>query len=188
MAATLDPKPARTRSSPQSSMRVLPHQAGLSLIELLVVVAILAALYAAITLSVDAIGAPRQLEREALRLAALTELACEQAQLSGHEHGLHLDAGGYGFSIAVTDGWRLQREGALRPRLLPDGFELAAERNGAVFEAPEDGLPEEPQVVCFPSGELSPYVATFRAGARGPGAIVDADASGRVSVRAVDAP
>jgi general secretion pathway protein H len=174
--------------SSRSASRKKAREAGLSLIEILVVVAILAALYAAITLSVDAVGAPRILEREARRLAALTELACEQAQLSGHEHGLHFDTTRYGFSIAVADGWRFQQDGALRMRKLPEGLSLAAERNGTALESgDEKGLPAQPQVVCFPSGELSPYVATFRAGERGPAAIVQADASGRVAVRAVDA-
>jgi type II secretion system protein I/type II secretion system protein H len=162
------------------------RQAGLSLIEILVVVAILAALVAAITLSVDAVGAPRQLEREARRLAALTELACEQAQLSGHEHGLHLLAEGYGFSVATGVAWRLHDEGALRPRELPAGIALRGARNGVELAA-ADGYGDPPQVVCFPSGELSPYVATFRAGASATRAIVDADASGRVVVRVVEA-
>lgn len=129
---------------------------GFTLIELVVVVAIIAVLAAAITLSVNAVGAGRQVEREARRFEALVALACERAEASGRDVGVHLGAGAYAFSLFLPAGWRIEATGELRERTLPKGIFLDARRDGVALElAPE--LPDEPQLVCFASGELTPF-------------------------------
>lgn len=150
-----------TRDSTASHARRATR--GTSLIELLVVVAIIAVLAAAVTLSVDLAGAPRLVEREARRLEALVELACERAQMSGHDYGLHLGSARYAFSVFVPTGWKLETLADLRPRDLPKGLVLSARREGLAMEL-EDAVPAEPQVVCFASGELSPFDAEISAG------------------------
>jgi len=136
---------------------------GFSLIEIIVVVAIIAVLATAITLSVNAVGAPRLVEREARRIEALVALACERAEISGRDVGVHLGTGSYGFSVFLPAGWRIEGSGALRPRELPKGLALGARRDGIVLElAPE--LPDEPQLVCFASGELTPFALEITAG------------------------
>ena len=126
-------------------------------------VAIIAVLAAAVTLSADLAGAPRLVEREARRLEALVELACERAQMSGHDYGLHLGSARYSFSVFVPTGWKIETVADLRPRDLPKGIALAARREGLAMEL-ADSVPPEPQVVCFASGELSPFDAEISAG------------------------
>lgn len=136
---------------------------GMSLIELLVVVAIVAIVATAVTLSVDLGGAPRIVEREARRLDALVRLACERAQMSGHDYGVHLARTRYAFSVFVPTGWKIETREDLRPRELPRGAELAATREGIALELKEQ-VPPEPQAVCFASGELSPFDAEVAIG------------------------
>lgn len=157
------------------------RQRGLSLIELLVAVAILAALYGAITIAVDAAGGARRIEREGERLAALVRIACERAQLSGRDYGLHVSSGGYAFSVAGAQAWRLERGGDLRPRELERGMSLALEREGTDAELVES-LPPEPQAACFASGELTPFTASVRAGELPP-YVIDAAIDGIVTTQ-----
>jgi general secretion pathway protein H len=133
---------------------------GLSLIELLVVVAIMAILAGAALLAVNAAGPQRQVERELRRLAGRIERACERAQLSGLEAGLHLHRAGYAFSRAGFEGWVPEVAQELRPSALVQGLELSATRDGVEMELPESEA-EAPQIVCLPSGELTAVVVTI---------------------------
>jgi general secretion pathway protein H len=154
---------ARRPSAPGFEKGRGKGQRGFSLIEIIVVVAIVAVLAGAITLSVNAVGAPRTVEREARRFEALVALACERAETSGRDVGVHLGTGNYGFRVFLPGGWRIEAGGALRPRELPKGLALDARRDGIVLElAPE--LPDEPQIVCFASGELTPFALDVTAG------------------------
>ena len=142
--------------------RSAPAQ-GLTLIELLVAIAIIAVLYGAIVVSAGAVGGGRTVEREARRFGALVEVACERAQATGRDYGLHAARGGYAFSLARADGWALQEQGDLRPRKLPAGMVLAMSREGSELEL-GDEFSREPQAACFASGELTPFSALVEAG------------------------
>jgi general secretion pathway protein H len=158
---------------------------GFTLIELVVVVAIIAVLATAVTLSVNAIGAPRQVEREARRFEALLALACERAETSGRDVGVHLGSNAYGFSMFLPAGWRMETAGELRLRELPKRLAFEARRDGIVLElAPE--LPDEPQLVCFASGELTPFALEVTAGGDVPRYRVRGDADGALEWRLVD--
>ena len=133
---------------------------GLSLIELLVVVAILAILATAALLAVDSAGPGRQVERELRRLGGRIELACERAQLTGLEAGLHLHRAGYAFSRAGVEGWEPEIVPELRASTLVQGLVLSAQRAGADLELGESEV-ADPQVVCLPSGELTAFVVTI---------------------------
>ena len=136
---------------------------GLTLIELLVAIAIIAVLYGAIVVSVGTVGGARTVEREARRFAALVELSCERAQATGRDYGLHVARGAYAFSLARADGWKLETQGDLRPRKLPAGLALAMSREGSDLELEEE-YTDEPQAACFASGELTPFTALVEAG------------------------
>jgi len=152
-------------------------QTGFTLIELIVVVAIIAVLASAITLSVNAVGAPRQVEREARRFEALLALACERAETSGRDVGVHLGANRYGFSLFLPGGWRLETAGELREREMPRGLALDARRDGIVLEL-EAELPADPQLVCYASGELTPFALEVGAAANVPRYLVRGESDG----------
>lgn len=135
---------------------------GFTLIEILVVVAIVAVISAAALLSVNIAGGDRAAEREARRLAELTRLACERASSTGRDYGLHAGQASYGFSRAQGGKWLLENGGELRTRDLPGAFALTLESEGHPVRL-EESLSEKPVAICAASGELSAFRAQVAA-------------------------
>ena len=79
---------------------------GFTLIELLVVMLLIGIILTFATLSLGDGGRGKLIDREARRLAALVELAGEDAVLSGRELGLYFDAAGYRFLTLDGETWR----------------------------------------------------------------------------------
>lgn len=129
---------------------------GFSLIEILVVVAILAITASVVTLSIAGAGGERQLERDAERLRALVAHACEQAELGGREIGLSFNDDGYRFSRSDHDHWLPLADGELRPRKWSVAADARLSRDGQRVEIAAD-WPDKPQLVCFSSGELTAF-------------------------------
>lgn len=131
--------------------------AGFSLIELLVVIVIVGVLVFAVTLSI-ASGAQRQLQREAERFQALITQACAQAELSGREIGIVVDPGGYSFLLLSGTEWQeFPDDSVLRRRPWVDGVQVELSREGRHVDLSEVRA-VSPQLVCFSSGELTPFV------------------------------
>jgi len=148
--AALDPRwPLAPGPSPLLS-------SGFSLIEILVVTAILAVVAATVTLAIAGAGGERQLARDADRIAALVGYACEQAELSGRDIGLSLSRGGYQFSRSDHAGWLLLRDDELRPRKWSVGPAVSLTRGGNRVGV-GDEFPDKPQLACFSSGELTAF-------------------------------
>ena len=127
--------------------------AGFTLLELLVVVAIIAIASAGVSFALrDAAGAP--LERDAQRLAALLESARARSRLSGQPVRWIADANGFRFDglprDALPERWlsdktRVVGRGLLvlgpEPVIGPQAIELAsAERPGQTLRIATDGL------------------------------------------------
>lgn len=150
------------RSCSSDSPFSIPDSRGFTLIELLVVVVIVGVLAAALTLAVAG-NAERQLANEAERFRALLAHACSQAELSGREIGAVLDANGYAFRRLDGSEWRELGEGELRARRWPNALRLELSRSGRPLEL---ATPERaaPQLVCFSSGELTPFVLSLALG------------------------
>ena len=148
-----------TASSTPPTLRVR----GFSLIELLVVVVIVGVIALAVTLSVTG-GAQRQVQREAERFQALAGQACEQAELGGREVGIVVDATGYSFQLLGGNEWQDFPGGAeLRRRVWSDGMRVALSREGRAVDVSK--VPSAvPQIVCFSSGELTPFALTLALG------------------------
>ncbi|WP_422259399.1 type II secretion system minor pseudopilin GspH [Dokdonella sp.] len=164
----------------------LPAIVGFTLIEILVVIVIVAVLALAVTISIATAGGERQLGREAERLQALIVHACSQAELSGREIGVRLSAGGYAFSRLGFDGWSANGQGdELRPRTWLPGMQVALFRDGSELRLAEDES-QAPQIVCFSSGELSPFVLRLQLGDAARRYEVRGQADGRVEVESVD--
>ena len=129
---------------------------GFTLIELLVVVVIIAVLAGAVALAVGAAGGERQLAREAEQMRALLGYACEEAELSGRDVGISLDAHGYRFSVAAGGDWLPAQMAELRARTWLGGTAATLTRDGRTVTV-SDRMPEKPQLACFASGELTPF-------------------------------
>jgi general secretion pathway protein H len=129
---------------------------GFTLIEILVVVVILAVLAGAVSIGMAGAGGERTLAREAERAQALIAYACERAELVGRDIGLSFAKTGFRFSYYENEVWIPYRSDELRPRNWPESLSAALTRdNQAVVLAQE--FPEKPQLLCYSSGELTPF-------------------------------
>ena len=138
--------------------------AAFSLIEVLVVLVIVSVLALAVSISIASAGGERQLTREAERLQALVEHACRQAELGGREIGLRVGSQGYAFSLHGFSGWTTtERKDELRPHTWIAGLRLELLRDGRAVNL-ADGDDVSPQLICFSSGELSPFLLRMELG------------------------
>lgn len=80
--------------------------AGVTLVETLVVLVIIAAMAGMAAIAVGRVGGPRSLARDADLLAIRMTLAAEEALLTGRDAALAWDAGSYRFYEAVDGDWR----------------------------------------------------------------------------------
>ncbi len=129
---------------------------GFTLIEILVVVVILAVMAAAVSIALSGAGGERQAEREAERLQALIGYACEHAEIGGRPVGLSFVPGGFLFSQRNGETWKTFDQGELRMRDWPGNLRAELSRDGRRIEIPPQP-PEIPPIVCFASGELTPF-------------------------------
>jgi len=131
-------------------------RSGFTLIEILVVVVILGVVIGAVTLALGAVGGERQLARQAEQVRALFAYACEQAELTGRDLGISVDAQGFRFSVANRDEWLAAKANELRARKWLVGTLAKLSRDGQAIAVTGEA-PQKPQLVCFSSGELTPF-------------------------------
>ena len=164
-------------------------QRGLSLLEVLVVMAIVAVLVAAITLSFGG-SASRQLQNAARRAQALIELACDRASLSGSDMGIRVSADRFEFGFIDAAGWHPIADGdsaeALRPRTLGMAVRLSLRRDGRELRL--EGEAGGPQLACLGSGELTPFELELRADGVDEAWRLRGDGIARLSLERIDAP
>ena len=129
---------------------------GFTLMEILVVLVILGVLTAVVSLAIAGAGGERALTREAERAQALITYACERAELSGLDIGLSFARGGYRFSRLDHDVWAPYRGDELRPRSWPANLSAVLTRDGQGVALAAQ-FPDKPQLLCYASGELTPF-------------------------------
>ena len=137
-------------------MRAHRCNRGFTLIEILVVMVILAVVAGAVTFAIGGVGGERQLAHQAEQTQALIGYACEQAELTGHSIGIGVSTQGYRFSTLDHENWVPFGVGDLRTRKWLDTTRTALSRDGRPLEVNGD-YPEKPQLVCFSSGEMTPF-------------------------------
>ena len=142
------------------------RQAGLSLIEILVGISIVAVVAAAVTLSLR--PGPDPLDAEADRLAARLLAARDAAIISGQPVGLVIEGHGDRYSFQhYLDGrwWAFRESAALSPRQLAEDVRLEL-REVRLASTPENS-PARPVVWFDPAGLTEPFELRLeRAGAR----------------------
>lgn len=151
--------------------------AGFTLLELLVVTAIIGLFAGVAVLSIGVVGDERDLERESLRLRSLLELVREEALMQSRDFGVLFAEDGYRFYIYdyAQSRWvepmndRLLAARELEPPLRLDlrvedrDLLLAAfDSSSSASDADEDENEPEPQVMILSSGEMTPFELSFR--------------------------
>jgi general secretion pathway protein H len=152
-------------------------QLGFSLLELLVVVAIISILVGAVVLSVSVVGSDREAEQEVHRLQGLVDLLHEDSLMQSRDYGLMLTTGGYRFYVydykqlkwLEVAGDKLLAEHAVRNQLVLalalDGKDVELEKKWETIDREKD---PQPQVMILSSGEITPFVLDVsRTGVRG---------------------
>ena len=148
-----------------SEARPSAAQRGFSLLELLVVVAIIGIFAGIVVLSMGALGPDRDIQSEVDRLRSMVGLLHEESLMQSRDYGVMFTATGYRFYVynyqqlewVEVQGDKLLAEHALKPRLgfalLIDGREVALAPD---FDSQDVETPE-PQIMLLSSGEVTPF-------------------------------
>ena len=137
-------------------MRAIKQQSGFTLIEVIVVIAIIGFV---LTIATISIGDPqvKRMKQSSERFTALIQLAKEQAIFNSQEYALSVWDSGYAFYILDENGWSLvSNDRIFRERTLPSGIEHELYLDGIkVVLSNEDK--NKPQIFITSDGEVSPF-------------------------------
>ena len=136
---------------------------GFTLIELLVVLVIIGIVASLAVIAVGGDTLDELAEEETRRLAALMELAQEQAVMEGREYGIVLSADGYRFVGYEKQQWlAIENDRLLRQRSLEPGLTLELVMESLPVKLnPADGPLNTPQLLLLSSGERTPFQLTI---------------------------
>jgi len=176
--------PSPMPPQPTAGILAARSRAGFTLVELLVVVAIVAILAAALVIATGG-SAERRLSGVAGEFAARVAHACEAAELGGRDVGMEVRLDGYAFSRFDGVAWQpYGKDDVLRPRRWPDGLRLQATRDGRPLDLEVEASDGRPPLACFASGELTPFQLVLAMGDAPARYRIDAREDGTVSVEA----
>jgi general secretion pathway protein H len=157
------------------AMRNSRISTGFTLVELLVVLVIIGTVISITLISFGVLGTDRDLQTEARRFGALTELVRDEAAMQGREFGVELMQSSYRFVEYDVFGGRwaeVPGDDTLRLRAMPEGVELELyledkrillKKDPQVIEDPEDednrsGVDAyAPHLLIYSSGDTSPF-------------------------------
>jgi general secretion pathway protein H len=163
--------------SPACSARsgFVTKRSGFTLIEVMVVMVIIGIIISIGVLSFGIVGNDRELQRQAMRMTTLIEMASDEAQMQGREYGLELLHNGYRFveyDPFVVQWGEVIGDDMLRARQLGEEmeFELYLEDRRVILddtageiepaEDVRDRDPDEdyaPHVLIMSSGDITPF-------------------------------
>lgn len=155
------------------------HGRGFTLLELLVVMVMMGLMTAAAISTINYVFTDDTAEKHSERLAALVELASEEALLTGRELGMRIDDDGYAFYQfdERAQAWSaINEQKVFRNRPFPEHIEISLRLEGQAVvladeqdenaETPEangdesennDFAEEPPQLMFFSSGQTTPF-------------------------------
>ncbi len=171
----------------------LGQQTGFTLLELLVVVAIIGIFAGALVFSMNITGSDREVEQEARRLQGLLGLLREEALMQNRDFGVAFTETGYRFY--TYDYQRLSwlpplNDEMFNERMLeePLSIDLRVDDRDITLEqefehAYYDEEDVEPQVLVLATGEISPFSVVFERGFNAAGGIsVSGSLTGKLEV------
>jgi general secretion pathway protein H len=173
----------RTLATGQTS-RLGARQRGVTLVELLVVLMIIAMIASVVILSAPPARGDARLEGD--RFAARVDYAASKAVTAGVLIGLEASDGGYRFYEYARGVWSPAADAKLGAETFSADLavEMAvsepAKRNEPADPRPRDDDDPAPNVFFAPTGETTPFAAMFRS--RSDTIAVALDAAGKVQV------
>jgi general secretion pathway protein H len=143
---------------------------GFSLMEIMVVVAIIGLVTSVVIINFTGKTRDTELEKEAERLDALFGYVREQAELQTRDYGFRVNEKNYSFVVfdVIADQWRpTEEDDALREREFPEGLvpRVVVEGRSIVLDAKKrdtDLKDFSPQVLIFSNGDLSSFEVTLQ--------------------------
>lgn len=155
---------------------------GFSLLEILVVVAVIAIVSGALLLSARGGGSDRIVEAEARRLSRVIELLCDSAVIEGRYTAIGYAARHYAGYRYENDGWRtIRAHGPAEEYRLPEGLGLRELKAG---EPLPSALPVKPQILCAPTGDFGPIELVLAPEGANVGWQLQQDATGQLALSA----
>jgi general secretion pathway protein H len=151
---------------------------GFTLLELLVVLVIIGITLSFAVLSLGLRSDKDIVLEESRRIAALMQLASEEAVVQGRELAMQFDGPSYRFLVLDKNRWRaIVADEVLRERSLPEGLqaELVVESVGNTGAASSGRL-----VYFYSSGEVSPFQLSLQDNQRKHLYYVNGDAQGLI--------
>lgn len=157
-------RPQLNRDSPYLLVRHGPRPNGFTLVELMVVLAILALAAAAVVLTIP--GEEQHVRSEADRLAARLAAARDIAVIEGRSVAVDLAPSGYGFARRIDGAWEPLPGRAFERRSWPSDVRVAAGGGQGVARILFDrvGTSPTPQAVVLSGGDAREVVRVSAAG------------------------